>query len=204
MMRQLWSWCPCFKGVSAGLGSWSPESTICPCRARKWSFSTPQTLRFKGKMANCEAKLTIKLGKKKRKRTNGAHFMRAHPHPQDFRLTKKTARLIRSSLRSENGLTTDIFVVKCSGVEKLTRLRSGKTDPVQFTGRFKQGPFCLKKWVFCKQFSLLRYRIFRSFRKGKFVFQKSLSETPFKPDRVSFCTPKIHREGSCGKPAGAR
>ena len=30
-----------------------------------------------------------------------------------------------------------------------------------------------------------------SLEKGKYVFQKSLSETPFKPDRVSFCTPKI-------------
>ena len=26
-------------------------------------------------------------------------------------------------------------------------------------------------------------------KKGKVVFQKSLSETPFKPDRVSSCTP---------------
>ena len=32
---------------------------------------------------------------------------------------------------------------------------------------------------------------FISLEKGKFVFQKSLSETPFKPDRVSFCTRKM-------------
>ena len=55
-------------------------------------------------------------------------------------------------------------------------LRSGETDPVQFKG-------------LCKQISPLRYRIFRSLEKGKFVFQKSLSKTPFKPDWVSFCTP---------------
>ena len=65
-MRQLWSWCvfPCFKGISAGLGSWNPESTICPLRARKWPSSTPQTLRFKGKMANFEAKKYYKTGEK--------------------------------------------------------------------------------------------------------------------------------------------
>ena len=46
VMRQLWSWCvfPCFKGISAGLGSWNPEFTICPFRARKWP-----SLRFKRK-----------------------------------------------------------------------------------------------------------------------------------------------------------
>ena len=33
--------------------------------------------------------------------------------------------------------------------------------------------------------------MFRSLEKGKFVFQKSLSESSFKPDRVSFCTPNI-------------
>ena len=62
--------------------------------------------------------------------------------------------------------------------------RSGKTDPVQFKGRFKQGHFCLQNQALCKQFSPLEY----SLEKGKLVFQ-SLSETPFKPDWVSFCTP---------------
>ena len=37
---------------------------------------------------------------------------------------------------------------------------------------------------------------FKSLEKGKFVFQKSLSETPSKPDRVSFCTPNIHKHAS--------
>ena len=41
------------------------------------------------------------------------------PHPQDFSLTKKTARFtkgpISSLLRTENRLTTDIFVVKYTG-----------------------------------------------------------------------------------------
>ena len=36
-----------------------------------------------------------------------------------------------------------------------------------------------------KQFSPLRYRIIGSLETGKVVFQKPLSETPFKPDRVS-------------------
>ena len=51
-----------------------------------------------------------------------------------------------------------------------------------------QGVFLLIKWAFCKQFSPLRYRTFTSLKKGKFVLQKSLFKTPFKPDRVSFCT----------------
>ena len=78
-----------------------------------------------------------------------------------------------------------------SGVEKLTRSSS--------KGAFQQGPFCLQKWAFCKQLSPLRYRTFISL--GKFVFQKSLSETPFKPDQVSFCTPNIvtlHQERNIG------
>ena len=29
------------------------------------------------------------------------------------------------------------------GVERQYNVRSGKTDPVQFRGVFKQGPFCL-------------------------------------------------------------
>ena len=37
--------------------------TICPFRARKWPFQAPKPLRFKEKMANFEAKNTIKQGK---------------------------------------------------------------------------------------------------------------------------------------------
>ena len=48
--------------------------------------------------------------------------------------------------------------------------------------------------MFCKQFSPLRYGSFTSLETGKFVSQKSLSETPFKPDRVSFCTPKNYMQ----------
>ena len=48
--------------------------------------------------------------------------------------------------------------------------------------------FAYKNGRFASSFSLLRYRTFLSLEKGKFVFQKSLSETPSKPDRVSFCT----------------
>ena len=49
------------------LGSWNPKSTICPFRARIWPFQAPKTLRFKGKMANLEATITIKQGKKHQK-----------------------------------------------------------------------------------------------------------------------------------------
>ena len=53
---------------------------------------------------------------------------------QDFSLTKRTARLTKgkfwSLLRTENGLTTDIFVVKCTGkglvVKRPVRKKVGK------------------------------------------------------------------------------
>ena len=45
-------------------GGWNPKSTICPFRARRWPFQAPKTLRFLGKMANFEAKNTIKQGKR--------------------------------------------------------------------------------------------------------------------------------------------
>ena len=73
-------------------------------------------------------------------------------------------------------------------------IRSGKTDPVQFKGFFlNRALFACKKWAFCKQFSPLRYRTFISLKKGKFVFQKSLSETPFKPDGSVFALPILAR-----------
>ena len=49
------------------LGSRNPEFSICPFRARIWPFQAPKTLRFKGKMANFEAKNTVKQGKKRQK-----------------------------------------------------------------------------------------------------------------------------------------
>ena len=63
-----------------------------------------------------------------------------------------------------------------SGVEKLTRS--------SLQGLSNRALFAYK------HYSPLRYRIFISLKRGKFVFEKSLSETPFKPDRFSFCTPK--------------
>ena len=64
-----------------------------------------------------------------------------------------------------------------SGVEK--------TDPVQFKGRSKQ-------WVFCKQFSPLRYKTFRSLEKGEVVFQKSLDPKPHLNRKGSvFAHPKL-------------
>ena len=56
------------------LRPWNPESTICPFRARKWPFQAPKTLRSNGRMANFEAKNTLKLGGKNAKRTNGSIF----------------------------------------------------------------------------------------------------------------------------------
>ena len=41
-------------------------------------------------------------------------------------------------------------------------------------------------------------KTFISLEKGKFDFQKSLSETPFKPDGVSFCTPNFTRAHAKG------
>ena len=77
-------WCcdifPCFKGISSGLGSWNPEFTICPFRARIWPFQAPKTLCFKGEMANFEAKNTIRQGKNA-KRTNGTHCTRVSLPP---------------------------------------------------------------------------------------------------------------------------
>ena len=55
------------KAFQVALGSWSPEFTICPFRARIWPFQAPKTQRFKGKMANFETKNTIQQGKKRQK-----------------------------------------------------------------------------------------------------------------------------------------
>ena len=63
------------------LGSWNPGIHHLSSRARKWPFQTPITLRFKGKMANFEAKNTAKQGKNA-KSTNGTQFTRVHPPPK--------------------------------------------------------------------------------------------------------------------------
>ena len=76
------------------LGSWNPEFIFCPFRARIWPFQAPKTLRFKGKMANFEAKNAIKQGKNA-KRTNGAHFMQPtplNPTPATCHMRKQTLR----------------------------------------------------------------------------------------------------------------
>ena len=56
------------------------------------------------------------------------------PHPQEFSLTKKTARLIEgqfsSLLRTENSLTTDFFVVKYRGRDLVVK-RPGVLSKVQ-------------------------------------------------------------------------
>ena len=55
-------------------------------------------------------------------------------------------------------------------------------------------------------FSPLRYRTFISLEESNFTFQQSLSEAPFRPDRVSFCTPNKNQgdEGNREKIKEAR
>ena len=67
-------------------------------------------------------------------------------------------------------------------MEKLTRSSS--------KGFLKRTLFAYKNGRFAGSFLLLGIGLFISLEKGRFVFQKSLSETPFKLDRVSFCTSK--------------
>ena len=52
------------------------------------------------------------------------------PRPQDFSLTKKTARFTKGQFRPENGLTTVIFVVKYTG-KGLVEKRPGVLSKVQ-------------------------------------------------------------------------
>ena len=80
--------------------------------------------------------------------------------------------------------------LKLRGSWRPVQVRSGKTDPVQFKGVFKQGPFAYKNGRFASSFLLLGIGLFIGLEKSKFVFQESLSETPFTPDQVSFCTLK--------------
>ena len=79
-----------------------------------------------------------------------------------------------------SGVSTSI---KNSGLEKLTR----SSLKVLL---FDRALFDYKNGCFASSFLPLRYRTFISPEKGNFVIQKTLSETPFKPDRVSFCTLK--------------
>ena len=67
------------------------------------------------------------------------------------------------------------YAKELSGVEKLTRS--------SLKGFLNRPLFAYKNGRFAS-------RTFISLEKGKLVFQKFLSETPFKPDRVSFCTLK--------------
>ena len=53
----------------------------------------------------------------------------------------------------------------------LSFLRSGKTDPVQFKGRFNRAPFACKNGRFASSFLPLGVGRRRSLEKGKFVFQ---------------------------------
>ena len=64
------------------LGSWNPEFTICPFRARIWPFQAPKTLRFKGRMDNFEAKNTIK--QRKNDKWYPFHACTSCPYPLGF------------------------------------------------------------------------------------------------------------------------
>ena len=72
--------------------------------------------------------------------------------------------------------------LELSGVEKLTWS--------SLKGVSNRALFCLKNGHFASRFLLLG-RAFLEASKRQIVFQKSLSETPFKPDRVSFALPKL-------------
>ena len=80
----------------------------------KMAFSSSQnTIRFKGKMANFEAKNTIKQGKKA-KRTNGTHFTRVHPYDllesiaEAYCRTKRRRIAVHIRLRSQQGTAMQI------------------------------------------------------------------------------------------------
>ena len=63
-------------GISGGFGVLEPQIHHLSFSGPKWPFQAPKALRFKGKMANFEAKTTFKQEKKNAKRTNGTHFTR--------------------------------------------------------------------------------------------------------------------------------
>ena len=64
-----------------GFGVLEPRIHHLSFSGLKMAFQAPKTLRFKGKMANLEAKKYCKTGEKNAKRTNGTQFTRAHPPP---------------------------------------------------------------------------------------------------------------------------
>ena len=72
-------------------------------------------------------------------------------------------------------------------MEKLTRS--------SLKGLLNRARFACKNGHFTSSFLLLGIGyIYKTFE-SRFVFEKYLSETPLKPDRVSFCTPKMGFDG---------
>ena len=59
----LWRF-PCFIGISGGFGVLEPRIHHLPFVGPKMAFSSSQTLRFKGKMANFEARATVKTAER--------------------------------------------------------------------------------------------------------------------------------------------
>ena len=72
-------------------------------------------------------------------------------------------------------------------------IRSGKTDPVQFKGLLKQGPFflLLEIWAFCKQFSPLGYRTFMSLTKANLSFKSPSPKPHVNRTGSAFALPKL-------------
>ena len=87
-------------------------------------------------------------------------------------------------------------------------IRSAKADPVHFKtlqgDKKKRGlSECKNKFhgCFASSFSPPRHMTFEreiASKMAKFLSEKSLFETPFKLDRVSFSTPEIIRASTCG------
>ena len=82
-------------------------------------------------------------------------------------------------------------------VIKCPKVRSGKTDPVQFKWRSKQGPLCLQKMVFCMQlFSSKAYDFYKRKLPQADLSFKSPSSKPLlsRTGSVFALPPKIFQE----------
>ena len=95
-----------------------------------------------------------------------------------IRIATISARMVQDPPHTHTGTYTQMLHLPFSNLplKKCPLVRSGKTDPVQFKGVFKEGDFLLSK-MFCKQFSPLRYRTFICLKKANLCF-KSPSPKP--------------------------
>ena len=91
------------------------------------------------------------------------------------------------------GLSTDWPVATKGGHLKLGRLkmfRSGKTDPVQFKGRFKHNPFCLQNGRFATSFLLSRIGFLEASKKANLCFKRSFPKPHLNWTGSVFALPK--------------